>query len=901
MSISYKDAKIGKNIVFLQNTYKYKKLYTKKIYLLVVGLLTAIIMPAQDLPVLPADPAVKKGALPNGMTYYVVPNKSIKGVADFALVQKTGLENVDDPSVSTSAVAIARDALASLPRCLNPSAQTFFTSHGVTPGKDGFVKVTENATEFRFSNVMVSSKAVLDSTLLVIMDIVDRVSTSEDPFVQKWYSPSDQAVVVSGDIDPSAVIEKLNLLSLMTPSVPSSPRKEYTWKTKETAEYQRVPVKDRNLASFMVTWRSSRTPRETMNTVQPVIYEMFLEELSVVVEESLRKEMKERNIPVENIVCNHVNSYQSAGDEIFSIGFSVYEKDYREAVRTVSKVLSDIDCGLTDGKDLVRIKRSTLGDAQDVASRYEASNSEYVDNCITAFLYNGSLATFRSKVNFLAERKLSDEMELKLFNNISGALIDPEKNVSITYSPDLEPYTIRNLFMSGWNEDKPDTPGTSVYTIQDIPEYIQSQTEKIKVVSEKSDPISKGTEWTFSNGIKVVYKKMATNGNLHYNFALNGGTGSVADIKTGEAGYISDFFFLSDINGIPSDDFLNMIASEGISMDLGVSLTSMSIKGSAPTDNARLLLNSLLAVTNSRVSDKEAVDYYMAGEGLRSELRKGTLTERTVKINQIMCPDYIYVSHKMLDTLSQDLYTKAEDYYNKQLAKMDDGLLVLVGDMDVIDMKRMLLDYVGGFPTEQKTFKRSLVRYQPSTGWSTYTVDGDCNSVDIALSVPLALTSDNYMAAEIAAMILKKNLAEAIIETGMYLMVTHESRIYPSERLNIHIALNEISADGFSSGVHQTGPIEALSIVRSALSDFSDQQVVDADVAAFKGQLKDRLKLDMNDPLYWLDAIAKRHLAGKDFTTGYEARIDGLTPDKVRDILSRLNEGTRVEFITRKK
>lgn len=876
------------------------KFYIKRTLFFVAGLFAAIIMPAQDLPVLPEDPAIKTGSLPNGTVYYIVQNKTIKGVADFALVQKTGISNVDDPSAAGAIVGVARDALSSLPRCLSSSAQEFFTSHGATPGKDGFVKVTDHSTEFRFNDVIISSPEVLDSTLLVISDIIDRVTDSENSFIRKWYAPSDQAVMIAGDVDPASIADRLKLLSLMTPSVKSSPRKVYVWSPSEEADYRRVPLQDDGLAVFTASWKASRTPWEAMNTVQPIIYEMFLEELGVIVEEGVRREMQKRNVPVADVACSIVTGADSPRDEEFSVCVKVRHEDFQEAVKVVSKVISDIDLGLTPESVFARVKRMCMGYAQEFAAKAVVSNSDYVERCINSFLYNGSLADVKSKVSFLAERKLPDATELNLFNGIASAILDPEKNLTVTFSPDYEAYTVRNLFRSGWNEEKPEVARTPVYSVADIP-ACTSLVEKLKVTSEKKDHISGGTEWVFSNGMKVIYKKMDTKGQIHYRLALNGGTDSVADLQMGEGAYISDYFFLSRINGVPAEDFLNVLSSNGVSMKAGVDLTTMTIEGSAPKDNIDLLLRGLSAVTGMRQTDSVAVDHYSTGESLRSMLRKGTSAEKVLKINNIMCPDYKYISHKSLDALSPELHAKAEKYFETQLSKLDDGILVIVGDMAAFDMKKILLEYVGSFKVAQKAFRRQLVRYQPSTGWSTYTVDGDGNSVDIALSVPLALSSDNYMAAEIAAMIIKKNLAAAIIDTGMYLTVSHDIRIYPTERLSMHIALNEISSEGFSSSVKHTGPIDALSKVRSALSDFSDQKMTMEDIEAFKGQLKDKLKLEMQDPEYWLEAVTLRHLSGKDFTTGYQARIDAQSAEKIKAILSRLNEGTRVEYITRKK
>ena len=138
MSKSRVNAKIGKNcLIFASHQAFIMKIWFKQILLLVIGLFVAIIMPAQNLPVLQADPAIRTGVLPNGTTYYIVSNSTIKGVADFALVQKTGTANIQD-TASFKAIRTAQDALNSLPRCLAPTAQSYMTAHGAVPGPGGF-------------------------------------------------------------------------------------------------------------------------------------------------------------------------------------------------------------------------------------------------------------------------------------------------------------------------------------------------------------------------------------------------------------------------------------------------------------------------------------------------------------------------------------------------------------------------------------------------------------------------------------------------------------------------------------------------------------------------------------------------------------------------------------------
>lgn len=147
----------------------------KYILSLAAFLLLLLTSAAQELPLMPADPAGQTGSLPNGMSYYLVTNPTTDGTADFALVQRTGTSDAGELALDA-----AKDALTSLPRLRNISTQSFLASHGVAPGKDGFVKVSENATLYHFDNVLLAEDAI-DSVLLVIMDIADRITANSGP------------------------------------------------------------------------------------------------------------------------------------------------------------------------------------------------------------------------------------------------------------------------------------------------------------------------------------------------------------------------------------------------------------------------------------------------------------------------------------------------------------------------------------------------------------------------------------------------------------------------------------------------------------------------------------------------------------------------------------------------
>ena len=114
------------------------------------------------------------------------------------------------------------------------------------------------------------------------------------------------------------------------------------------------------------------------------------------------------------------------------------------------------------------------------------------------------------------------------------------------------------------------------------------------------------------------------------------------------------------------------------------------------------------------------------------------------------------------------------------------------------------------------------------------------------------------------------------------------------------ISLEDASEYGFSGDVRPAGMDAALKEVRKVLAGLQSMEISDKDVAKYKSLLKGRLALEMKLPQYWTQAVAMRYMDGKDLTSGYEARIDAVTADKVRSILASLTGAGRVEYIIKK-
>ena len=852
-------------------------------------------MGAADLPKLPVDPAVTKGVLPNGMSYYLVANPTSKGVADFALVQRTGSRTSSD----IQPVTLARNVLSDVPQIgRGISPQKFFSSNGAHPGPDGYVRVDDEYTLYRFSGMNLTNASSLDSALVVLIGMADKLAKADQ---QKWYSASDNAIIISGDIDSKSVVSKLQMLSYITPSADSQPRKSYEWEGTDTPSYLVQKSPKAAFSEVKVMWRAPRVPDQYVGTLQPYIQKMYIAMLGDIATGRIRSAFKQLDQSYASLTYRHAASSDKAGDEKFMIKIAVEPKAIETAIDIVSQTLSSLETNGASSEELELARRRYLRRFGTRVIKPVKDNSDYVDLCVNAYLLGIPVVNKPDVFKAYTANAVEPEKQQALFKSIADALLDPRANLTITCTTpeDITSARVETVFQSSWEGGRTLLPPPGTQVSDTLSAILVSP--KVSIKQAKKDPLSGGVTWTFSNGFKVIYKKMDTAGTLYWSMGLGGGYGSISDLDKGEGAFVGDILKLCRITGMSGEDFWKFMELGKVDMNVKVSLSSTVVSGTVPTENTRLMLRSLLALANERELDKEAYEVYMRNEQLRLAASVGSHEDRKAVMDSLMCPDYKFSPVKSRGKLNGALLEKAGRFYEDRFSKMNDGTLVLVGDMDESQLKKELLACVGLFRTDKAAIYRPATGYQPVSGWSTHVTEGKENSIYISLSVPMPLTTENKMASSVAAMVLEKSLSKAIEQTGMYLELYSSTIISPQERFNVMISLREASRDGFAEGVQQDSALEALDVLRAALNGIEATEVTDAAVKAYKEWLKNDITYRMKSPNYWVNAISRRQLEGKDFTTDYKARIDAVNTAKVKQILTSLNNASKVEYIIRTK
>ena len=816
------------------------KKYIKYLFALLVWSIT---VPVQaQLPQLPLDPAVKMGSLRSGVTYYMVNSPTQKGYADVAVVQE------NEPLSDARKGALDAD---------------FFARMGIAPGPGGFVSEVNGNTVYRFSDVPFYKPEVLDSTLLFA-------------FARVAESRARQAVVICGDIDAVELKKKMDIFSMLVPRMPEhQPDSSYVW-TPTAVPVVNVTTEERPRVS--VTYASARVPRDLMNTAQAVVTRQFGDEFRQLIRHRLARNLSEAGITYGVIGFDDRGSESYGGDERHTVYVEAPGEQLTQAMNVMARTLGEMDDFGVSTAEFADVKQVLLPGMHRAAA-VAPTAGEYMDRCMAHFLYGAHLATGAETIRYFSRKNVADSVETRLFNRYTQALLNRLDNftLEVTGATDsldtdnlLFDYNLHYLYGSVAGSGK-DYSWHSADTAA-----LSAGTSKVKLKGEKLEPVSGGVLWTFSNGMRVVYKQVKGSGSFSYALQLNGGLAQVQGLLEGEGAFIGPLLSLYNVAGLDPVAFQDLLQSNGISMETRVELNSMDISGSAPSDKLSLLLKSLLAVANRRSPNADAFRAYCAQRQFLGQSLEDILFG---KLN----PGYAYSTYASAHIPSDEVRAKAHKFYEDRFSRVNDGVLILSGDLSEEGAKKMLMKYLGGFHTLRGTVVRRPVEMTTLSGVTTVSGTG-APGFYVLMDAGMSVTAAHFYTAHVAMDALRASLAQHLAGYGVAASVELRYCVQPQERFQVLILC-------------PGAPVEALPAVRAAIADAAREEASTSDIKAWKQKLEAGTSRVMATPEGFVTSLLARYSANKDITSRYAEAIAEIDGEQVQAFLEALAHGGRVEYI----
>ena len=331
----------------------------------VIFLLTLVVwdlFAQADLPRLADDPAVSRGTLPSGIGYVLVTNQSVKGLADITILQRACQTEIELPT----------NLLASL---------------GIGPGKDGYLRRVDNGLRYDFRDCpFINGASCVDSLLSAAFRIMKSVAESEPSC-----GTTGQTIIIAGDIDKKSLQSKIMMLSdSISLHQGATSQTGYMWDRIEEGVF--VASDGGDLARLMFTYHLPASALESNNTVVNVMADQFEYVLGIILESSVKRELRLAGISCSNLEYAALRSDAHLGDDLYTLSLEVGKDDAEAAVGIVASVLDSVVGGNVTLAQYEWAYRKMVAD--EWARAHEAmSNAEYVDRCVNAVLYNASLAT----------------------------------------------------------------------------------------------------------------------------------------------------------------------------------------------------------------------------------------------------------------------------------------------------------------------------------------------------------------------------------------------------------------------------------------------------------------------------------------------------------------------------
>ena len=516
------------------------------------------------------DNTIRKGILPNGMTYYIRHNAQTKGVADFYIAQKVGsiLEEKRQRGLAHFLEHMAFNGTKHFPgNTLQPGIVAWCESVGIKFGANLNAYTSVDQTVYNISAAPVTREGVIDSCLLILNDwshellltdkeidkergvieeewrtrrsgmAMQRLSEQAMPVIyagtkysdcmpignidivrtfpyndlrdyySKWYRPDLQAIIVVGDINEDKIEEKIKKLFAKIP-LPQNPahRIYYPIGNNEKMILYTATDKEQPTVNFTLYMKRDVTPKQERNTIQNYADDYKTNILRMAINDRLEELSRTKNAPFISASVRSGNFFLASTKDAFELSGVLKEGKALEAIQLL---VGEVERARANGITIDELKRGK-------AEMLSYAENDYNDRSNRR---NGEFVE-QCVQNFLEEtpiiepekelemvRKLDKTVTINDVNALAKTIITNQNQVVTMFGPD------KNTFKMPTNSSienailKAQKQHYTPYKTQNtLTERLITKLPKPGSIISERTYKYGYTEFTLSNGLKVYVR-----------------------------------------------------------------------------------------------------------------------------------------------------------------------------------------------------------------------------------------------------------------------------------------------------------------------------------------------------------------------------------------------------------
>ena len=697
----------------------------KKTILLILSilLLTPPIFGQSREEALPQDPAVRKGTLKNGMTYYLRHNAKEAGLADFYIAQRVGsiLEEPRQRGLAHFLEHMAFNGTKNFPgKGKRLGIVPWCESIGVKFGANLNAYTSVDQTVYHMGSVPLKREGILDSCLLVLndwshfilledkeidkergviheewrtrragmamqrmtenvmpriykgskyedclpigsMDIVDNFPYQDlRDYYQKWYRPDLQAVVVVGDINVDKVEKKIKKLFSKIPK-PKNPAERIYYPVPDNEEMIVTIEKDAEqpIVVAHLYMKRDATPDSEKNSPKYLRDEYLDGLIGTMLNDRLSNLRQSANPPFMNASGRAGSFFVSRTKEAFSLSVSCKQENILGGLISAVATVEQARQHGFTAGELERAKRIRMTNAE---RRYKERNDRRNSHFVNQCVTNFLTGEplVSSEFNLENTKKLDREVTLDEVNRAAKQLITDKNQVLVLYGPDKEGVSLPDEALLRQVVLTTQQQRYAPHEDVQLAENLMENLPKAgSIVSEK--PFKHGfTELTLSNGMKVYAKKTAnTADGIQMTLKGEGGTSLYGDEDIPNFSLISSSVTEAGVGNFDASTLRKMLTGKAVRVSPSVGSKGQSINASGSVKDMKTMFE--LAHLYFTQPRRDSVAFASLMNRTRSFLTNRNASPK-VDYNDSICA-ILYGHHPRMEPVVQATLDKAD--YNR--------------------------------------------------------------------------------------------------------------------------------------------------------------------------------------------------------------------------------------------
>ena len=910
---------------------------------------------------------LRTGCLPNGLTYYISRDAGAsEGTAHFYLLQNVGaiLEDDKQNGLAHYLEHMAFEATEHFPR----GVMDFLRRRGLYSFD---ARTGTDDTRYSIMDVPTSEKGLTDSVLLILKDWCSGISITEkdtekqrgiiieewrqrggidkrlsdsiagviyngsqyakrnvigsldvlksfkypdiQAFYKTWYRPDLQCVIIVGDIDPAAYEQQVQkLFASLPPARNAKARPAFPIQDNSEPLYYRFVDKENRSHSYGIYQRvATPTNRSTEQATKDYLLGQLFNALAPQYFARLRNRGEEAYIAASVSYSPLVRGYSQ-----FAWDFVPYAGQDQKALQQVLRARAQMPYDFFSDKAFEAEKQKLYDGMKEVLSDDKGLGTpqNFIDIYRNNYLYGTEMREFRQQLTDNLETLVeleADDLRAWLKEHAMG-----ERNlafVAYTNSPEVAAISEKTFRQELKTYSSP-VLASEANEPAPITKLIDFKLPTGRITREKKVPALGATEWTLSNGMKIIYKNLSKElkGEVLFLASAKGGQSIVKPADLPSFSAMQSLIMASGLYKYDRNQLAEWLRNRPMEVNLSITEYIDGMQARSKTDGVDDLFSYLYLVLNKQRFDKQIFDKWLQRKRYiyASQPQQGReAVDR--EIREILNP--ITEANPREDQSFYDKMRLADlpRLYTEHFGDASQIAGCLVGDLSEAEAKRIVTTYLAALPGNPKAPRRTYTLRDHSSRERvierTFEVDteGDLGEVELSFLGDKKLTERERLALGLLEPLLQNRLFDELREKeqGTYsiaVKTNYTDDPVANTSLSIHFITSRAKADYLKGRTYDIlRSIAAGQIDRDEYKKVHIPQVLDEE--AEEKAAGDGMGLGV-----WIALLNAYAETGKapDLTkkgaTSQEVKVSAITAQDVSSLLKKLlDEGKRRDIVVK--